>query len=337
MRRQSHGRGRSRWSRHSTLVVLLMFAAGAATLAMSGCQNLASTGTSGGAESAVATVGDTSTTASTGTATTGAASSTGNAALISQILALAATGMVPDIPFAAEANGIDEVIAAWGDPSSQEAAGAGTYDVYAAQKAVFGFNKGDQLFDVRSSSAEIQAITWSQVQAVLGEPGIVRNTSTQTILVYAAGADFQLRWIFPTPTSAEPDPYVHHISVMYPWGTVNMMAQDVPNPSVVVVEAPGTTGSLFRFTINDAPPGYTLAELEWRPTSGPAVVNTQPQVSAHGSAGGTPPCFRVSADGNTWSFAYIPSMVGESGVVRLIYQNSDGASIIGDSDPITLE
>lgn len=115
-----------------------------------------------------------------------------------------------------------------------------------------------------------------------------------------------------------------------------MMAQDVPNPSVAVVEAPGTSGHRFKFAIHDAPPGYTLAELEWRPTSGPTVLNTQPQVSAHGASGGTAPCFRVSVDGNTWTFVYPASMVGESGLVRLIYQNGDGAAIIGDSDSITL-
>jgi hypothetical protein len=175
--------------------------------ALAGCESL---GTSGSTESTQPSLtSTTATTATTGTTGTEGSTTTapvevtttvtpltttpgGNAALISQILALATTGMVPDIPFAADANAIDDVMAAWGDPTSQEGSGAGTYDVYAAQHAVFGFNKGNQLFDVRSSSASIQAITWSQVQAVLG-PGRSQSFGGHCRGFGRLGASFQVR------------------------------------------------------------------------------------------------------------------------------------------------
>jgi hypothetical protein len=260
-----------------------------------------------------------------------------NAPLIAEAYALAWQGEVVDIPFAARDSGVEDVEAVWGTPATQDSVGAGIYVSFPDEHAAFGFNKGDQIIDVRSSSPKLQAITLSQVESVLGEPGIVRHASGQTILLYAAGADFQLRWVFPEPDSAQPDPRLDHVSLLYPRGTVNLMAQNVPDPSAVIKDAPGAGGSFFTFAIKDVPDGYPLVELEWVPVVGPAVVNTLPQVEAHGSSGGSEPCFRVSADGKTWSFAYTPLLKGQSGVLSLICQDSDGAAIIGDSDSITLK
>jgi hypothetical protein len=104
-----------------------------------------------------------------------------------------------------------------------------------------------------------------------------------------------------------------------------------------VKQAPGSAGSLFTFSIKDPPPGYTLAELEWIPSSGPAVITTVPHATAYGTSKGSAPYFGVGADGATWSFVYTSSMKSQSGVVKLIYQNTDGAAIIGKSGTLTLK
>ncbi len=67
------------------------------------------------------------------------------------------------------------------------------------------------------------------------------------------------------------------------------------------------------------------------------MITTLPQATAHGTSGGSAPYFAVGADGVTWSFVYTSSMKSQSGVVTLVYQNADGAAIIGKSDTLTLK
>ena len=152
----------------------------------------------------------------------------------------------------------------------------------------------------------------------------------------------QLLWIFPAPSSARPDPNLDHISVFYPADTVDLMAQDVPNPSILIKQAPGSSGLRFTFSIENPPagylaPGYTLAELEWIPSSGAAVVTTLPQATTLGASGGSGSYFALSANGQTWSFIYTSAMEGQTGAVRLVHENTEGAAIIGESSSVTLK
>ena len=285
----------------------------------------------------VAQATTTSTSVPAATTSTTAASSAAHAALIKQTLQLARQGKVIDIPFVSGTSTIDEVQTSWGTATTEDSAGAGIYFTFTSRHAAFGINKGDQIFDVRSSSSQLQAVTLSEVTSTLGSPGILRHLSTQDILLYPAGPDYQLLWIFPAPSSAQPDPHVDHISVFYPAGTVDLMAQNVPNPSIVVSKAPGLGGPLFVFSIKDPPSAYTLAEVEWIPTSGPVVITTLPEAVLQGTSGGSGSYFKLGADGHTWSFVYASSAKGESGVVKLVYQNTNGAAIIGQSNPILLK
>jgi hypothetical protein len=250
---------------------------------------------------------------------------------------LAKQGKVIGMSYEAGVSTSDDVQKAWGSPTSQTSAGAGIYLTYTAHHAAFGFNKGDQIFDVRSFSPTLHAATLSEVQKVLGTPGIVRHTANERILLYPAGPDYQLLWIFPMPNASAPNPEVDHVSVFYPRGTIDMMAQDIPNPSVVMDQPPGSVGSLFTFSIKDAPGGYQLAELEWIPATGQAVVDTANEAIRHGASGGSGAYFQISGDGKTTGFVYTHAMKGQSGVVRLIYQNTNGAAIIGQSSRITLK
>lgn len=314
----------------------------AAVLTVAGCGG-GTTTTSSAVVTTTSPAATTTTTVAEPTTTSVPASSTttsvttntnGNAALIKQTLDLARLGKVVGIPFMASTNTIDQVQSSWGAASSQDFAGAGIYFTYPSRHAAIGINKGDQIIDIRSSSPQLQVIVMSQVTSTLGSPGILRHLTGQDILLYPAGPDYQLLWVFPRSTSAQPDPHLDHVSVFYPAGTVDLMAQNVPDPSVLVTQAPGSSGSLFTFSIKDPPPGYTLAELEWIPSSGPAVITTLPQATAHGTSGGSAPYFAV---GVTWSFVYTSSMKSQSGVVTLVYQNTDGAAIIGKSDTLTLK
>ena len=301
--------------------------------------------TTSAAQSTATTVAQTTTNSTSvpAASTSGTAASTSaSLPLIKETLELALQGKIAGVPFASGTSDIESITQAWGKPTSQANAGAGLYYTYATHYAAFGLNKGLQIFDVRSSSPELQAITLSQVISVLGSPGILRYLPGQEILLYPVGPDYQLLWIFPAPSSARPDPHLDHISVFYPADTVDLMAQDVPNPSILIKQAPGSSGLRFTFTIKDPPagrlaPGYTLAEVDWIPSGGAAVVTTLPQAISRGASGGSGSYFALSSDGLTWSFIYTSAMEGQTGAVRLVYQNTEGAVIIGESSSVTLK
>ncbi|GMA50982.1 hypothetical protein GCM10025857_23390 [Alicyclobacillus contaminans] len=253
--------------------------------------------------------------------------------LVRESMQLAQRGEVIDVPFAVTQD-MGTVEAAWGKATSQSSAGAGQYASYGRHAVAFGFNKGEQIFDVRSYSSKLQAITKSDVQSVLGQPGETRETSDSVIYMYPAGADYQLLWVFPKTGSTN---HVDHVSVFWPQGTINTMALNFPAPSVVVDSAPGSVGRLFTFSIQNPPKGYWLVELEWIPThNGQPLVNTVSQALQNGQRGGGVTGFSISGDGQTSSFVYAPTDAGVSGQVRLIFQNTAGSAVIGTSPTVTL-
>lgn len=267
---------------------------------------------------------------------TDTAPQTNAAKLVTETMHLAKQGKVLGIPFAVKSN-LTQVNQQWGKGSGRSAAGAGIYTTYAKHNAAFGWNKGEQIFDVRSYSKTLQSITKSDITQVLGKPGAVRETSDSQIYLYPAGPDYQLLFVFSKSKSGDVSAYVDHVSVFWPQGTVDSMAATQPSPSIVIDNAPGTVGSLFTFSIKNPPKGYHLAELEWIPKSGNAVVNTLSQAIEHGQHGGQGAGFNISGDGQNMSFIYTSDMRKQTGRVRVIYQAVSGAAMIGQSDLVTLK
>lgn len=149
-------------------------------------------------------------------------------ALVQKIAVLAKEGLVPDCKFAAGKSMIDEIKQEWGDPTNEGAAGQGIYATYPQRGYDFGFNKGSQVFDVRSYAPAIKQIKYSTVKAVLGEPTQVNYYADpkQNILIYKAGDQYELQFIFPEPTAQILDPTLDHISVFFPKDAVpNSMAK----------------------------------------------------------------------------------------------------------------
>lgn len=150
------------------------------------------------------------------------------AKLLGQMKANAAKGAAVGVPFAVETTTIDTVEAKWGKPDSRTyiASAKGVYDAYAKHAAAFGFNKGEQIFEVRSLSSALAAASLSDVKAAYGKPAYTRATKTQLILGYAASAKYRMLLVFALPTAKAPNPKLAHYSVFYPAGTVNLMADD---------------------------------------------------------------------------------------------------------------
>lgn len=150
------------------------------------------------------------------------------ATLLNEIIQLAQQGKVINCEFPVEATVIETVKENWGAPDKEDyvPAAKGTYVTYAKRNVVFGFNKGAQIFDVRSYDNSLKQITVSKVIEVLGTPENTHHFDTEDMLVYTAGEKYQLLFIFPKNTQQNSDPQLNHYNVFYPAGTVNSMADD---------------------------------------------------------------------------------------------------------------
>ncbi len=149
-------------------------------------------------------------------------------ALLLNIQKEAQQGKVINCEFAVKSNVIEDVQDKWGkeDKSEYIASAKGTYATYSKHNAVFGFNKGSQLFEVRSFDSQLKDLTLSTVKAVFGEPAHDVKSGNEEIIGYVVNQNFKLLMAFPMPKPGEEDPKLDHYSVFYPQGTVNMMADD---------------------------------------------------------------------------------------------------------------
>mgnify|MGYP000560224623 CR=1 FL=1 len=138
---------------------------------------------------------------------------------IKELLSLAKKGKVPGVAFAAHSGLIDDVEKAWGEPDTLDTIGSNQYATYTSKKVVFGFNKGSQIFDVRSSSSQLQKLTFKQIEAALGKPNDIKVNNNDKIYIYKANNQFQLKFIIPSSTGK-----VDHISVFSEKNSINNMA-----------------------------------------------------------------------------------------------------------------
>jgi nitrous oxide reductase accessory protein NosL len=153
---------------------------------------------------------------------------TSSEALLSNIMQLAKQGKVINCEFSDKTNVIEDVKKKWGEPDKTDwvPAAKGNYAVYSNHHLVFGFNKGSQIFEVRCSDSEIKKISFSNVREVFGTPAYNIKSNGQEIIGYVAGEEFKILFVFPEPTNNNEDPLLDHYSVLYPRGTVNLMADD---------------------------------------------------------------------------------------------------------------
>ncbi len=157
------------------------------------------------------------------------ASDTGSAALLENMMTKAKEGMVINCDFPVENTVIDDVIQEWGQPDQSEyvADAKGTYDTFNSKNVVFGFNKGAQVFEVRSFDPQLKTISVSQVEANYGNPDYTSEivSEGQQIFGYVVNDKYKMLLVFDMSTDSQ-DPKLDHYSVFYPQGTVNNMADD---------------------------------------------------------------------------------------------------------------
>lgn len=145
--------------------------------------------------------------------------------LIKSIMEAAKQGKLPDCEFPVKTTTIDSVEAKWGQADSNDyvAAAKGTYATFSSQGFVFGFNKGEQIFEARSYNAEFKQLSLSRIKSVLNSPVYELDTQKEKIIGYVASPNYKLEFVL---EKNQGDPLVDHVNVLYPAGTVNSMADD---------------------------------------------------------------------------------------------------------------
>ncbi|WP_186430698.1 YjgB family protein [Clostridium sp. BSD9I1] len=148
--------------------------------------------------------------------------------LLLNIMKLAKQGKVINSDYPAKQAIIDDVKKTLGEPTNEDwiAAAKGIYATYPKHNLAFGFNKGSQIFEVRSFDSKIKKLSLSKVKSVFGTPAYDVKVKGEEIIGYVAGAEFKILLVFPEPTTKTPDPLMDHYSILYPRGTVNSMAGD---------------------------------------------------------------------------------------------------------------
>lgn len=138
---------------------------------------------------------------------------------VKELFEQAKEGKVPNVPYAAHTGDIEEIEKAWGKADKTEQAGNGMYATFTNKNVAFGFNKGSQVFDVRSYHAELKSITLQEIEKALGKPASVKVNGNDKIYVYKVNDQFELKFVIPNSTGK-----VHHISVFSPEDSINKMA-----------------------------------------------------------------------------------------------------------------
>ncbi|HEY5587033.1 MAG TPA: M56 family metallopeptidase [Ruminiclostridium sp.] len=148
--------------------------------------------------------------------------------LISIIYSYGKSGKIINSDFLVKANTIQDVEKVWGkaDKTDWVAAAKGNYATYNSHNVVFGFNKGDQIFEIRSFDSRLKGITINKVKEILGAPAHDVKSNGQEIIGYITSSEFKVEMVFPQPTKTHPNPVLDHYNVFYPQGTVNNMGND---------------------------------------------------------------------------------------------------------------
>ena len=148
--------------------------------------------------------------------------------LLNKIMSLGKERKVIKSELKAKENVIEDEEKKWGRPEKSDwiPEAKGMYSTYPSKNIDFGFNKGSQIFEIKSFDSQIKKISLSDIKKALGFPAYDVKIKGEEIIGYVANNDFKLLLVFPEPTTKNPDPLMDHYSVFYPKGTANSMADD---------------------------------------------------------------------------------------------------------------
>ncbi|RTQ94620.1 beta-N-acetylhexosaminidase [Lysinibacillus telephonicus] len=149
--------------------------------------------------------------------------------LLEDIFTQSKQGKILNAPFIAGKTNLEEVIELWGNPNVIDNTSVGDYSDYISYEATIG-SVNSVVVDVRSYKSDLNTIRLKDIEAFAGKPDKITyyqdKNNDQIILIYNVSSTYQLKWILPRPTESEPNPKVHHISVL---SQNNLMIQQIQN------------------------------------------------------------------------------------------------------------
>lgn len=146
-------------------------------------------------------------------------------ALLNSIDLLARQGWIINCGYRLEENTVDDVIDDIGKPdeSTYVESAKGTYATFDQAGFVVGYNKGEQIFELRSLDARLGGIKLNDVKAYYGEPDHKSTGSGEQYLSYKLTDDLNIKFVF---SSSGKNPSLKHYNVLWPEGSANLMADD---------------------------------------------------------------------------------------------------------------
>lgn len=143
------------------------------------------------------------------------------------IFSRAKFGKVINSDFSAKKDTIIKVEEKLGYAKEQQyiAEAKGEYSSYPLNKLSFGFNKGCQIFEIRSFDDSFKTISLKTLKECFGEPDHLTVTKNEHIVGYKVNDEFKLLFVFKNGKD-ESKMMLDHYSVFYSDGTRNNMADD---------------------------------------------------------------------------------------------------------------
>ncbi|AJH00413.1 YjgB family protein [Clostridium beijerinckii] len=146
-------------------------------------------------------------------------------AVLDNIKKLSEEGKIINCDFPVKTSTLQDIEKKWGkaDKSDWVGEAKGNYATYSSRNVVFGTNKGDQVFEVRSFDSQLKQISLSDVKDFFGQPDHDVTSNGERIIGYKSGSEFKILFVFKDSGN---DPKLDHYSVLYPSGTKNNMSGD---------------------------------------------------------------------------------------------------------------
>ncbi|MGG3469784.1 beta-N-acetylhexosaminidase [Neobacillus pocheonensis] len=135
-----------------------------------------------------------------------------NSKLLLNLATKAKEGSIINADFHLKSTTVDEVRKIWGkeDKTEYVAAAKGTYCTYSQKHVVVAYNKGQQLFEIRSYDPSLKALTIEDIKHYFGSPKTdVKTSNKEEIISYTVGTN-TLKFVFPTGTQTM---YLDHYSL----------------------------------------------------------------------------------------------------------------------------
>lgn len=136
---------------------------------------------------------------------------------LEEIQTWAQKGMIMDAPIIAGDSPYKEVADILGEYESLDETSIGPFAVYPEHQVTIGY-RNSVAVDLRSYDKKLQDIHYQEIIDQFGEADEKKyyqdSEFNQIILIYQVNRNYQLKWILNKPTEQEPNPPVHHISLV---------------------------------------------------------------------------------------------------------------------------